>query len=310
MEKPYFSIVIPSYNASEVVVRCLESVIAQEYKSFEVIVVDDGSTDASVDIVLHWINSRNQHDCMTLLTKKNGGPASARNYGIERSTGTYVAFLDVDDSWSEDKLSISKNFIDELGYKPDIVTHDVFLKGEENLRHLRCGLNLTYEEFLTYGNTLITSATLVKRTKILEVGGFDESRELVGTEDYDLWLALFKAGASIEVIHRPLTLYYVVDDSLSQHYDRMIKNHMNVVLKHLKDSGFPESKRGMIEKASYVDTVSKIARRLHINGDFKQAGRYYRTAIRKSPLYVKLWILFIGNLLNLKMRKTVVADTK
>lgn len=107
---PYFSIVIPCYNKEDFIAETIHSVLEQDFNDYELIIVDDGSTDSSVNIINSFDDSR-----IKLLKKINGGVSSARNYGIKNATGKYIAFLDADDIWNLTHLSsayelIEKNF--------------------------------------------------------------------------------------------------------------------------------------------------------------------------------------------------------
>ncbi|MEE9614146.1 MAG: glycosyltransferase family A protein, partial [Thermodesulfobacteriota bacterium] len=105
------SVVVPVYNRPEYVREALTSVFGQTFKDYEVIVVDDGSTEDTKGALGEYLQGVNY------FYKKNGGAASARNYGIEKSTGEYVAFLDSDDLWEEDKLDVQVEF---LSRNPDV----------------------------------------------------------------------------------------------------------------------------------------------------------------------------------------------
>lgn len=96
---PLFSVIIPLYNKELYIIATLRSVLAQSYQDFEVIIIDDGSTDNSLNIVLPYRSSR-----VKIYTKENGGASSARNYGITRARAKYIAFLDADDTWAADYL--------------------------------------------------------------------------------------------------------------------------------------------------------------------------------------------------------------
>ncbi len=93
------SVILPVYNGEQFVARAIESVLNQTYKELELIVVDDGSSDNSLDVVQSYADSR-----LKVLTKENGGPASARNFGIQHCSGEYVALIDQDDLWYPKKL--------------------------------------------------------------------------------------------------------------------------------------------------------------------------------------------------------------
>ena len=94
MKKPVFSIIIPVYNVEKYVKRCIESVINQDFEDYEIILVNDGSTDSSLEICKQYTN--NSH--VTIISKENEGPSSARNCGMQCSCGKYIVFLDSDDS--------------------------------------------------------------------------------------------------------------------------------------------------------------------------------------------------------------------
>ena len=102
MNKPLLSVIIPVYNAGDKINRCVESILNQPFKDFELILVDDGSTD---DSLLRCNQFANQHENIRCFHKSNGGPSSARNLGLEKVNGEWVSFIDSDDSIGEDWYS-------------------------------------------------------------------------------------------------------------------------------------------------------------------------------------------------------------
>lgn len=188
------SVVIPLYNKEKSITTTLESVLAQSYTDYEVIVVDDGSTDNSVSVVESIISSF-QHSNIQLFSKPNGGVSSARNFGIEKSRGEYVAFLDGDDVWDKDFLKSMAELIDEYpgksiyglgceqikrGEKP--VLKDNYYRGES-------GWNYATMAFTG-------SSACVNKKDAIEVGLFDI--RMTQGEDLDMWwrLMLLHGGAS------------------------------------------------------------------------------------------------------------------
>ena len=105
---PFFSVIVPMYNSKKYIAECLESIIRQSEKDYEIIVVDDGSTDDSYQIASDY---REKFDNIVLLHKPNGGVASARNYGIREATGQYIVFLDSDDVMVESGLRTASTLL-------------------------------------------------------------------------------------------------------------------------------------------------------------------------------------------------------
>ena len=110
-----FSVVIPCYNASKWIDKALTSLESQNYKPLDVIVVDDGSTDDSVEVVNNY-KQRSSLDIL-VLSQKNAGPAAARNLGVSQSKGDYIAFLDADDHWDTDKIATDASYLAKSNYK-------------------------------------------------------------------------------------------------------------------------------------------------------------------------------------------------
>ena len=219
---PLASVVIPTYNTAEYISEAIESVLAQTYKDFEIIVVDDGSTDNTYEVIkqchannmgdveLIEITNPLQQTQQTHLTKliyiyqQNGGRANARNTGIKAARGKYVAFLDSDDMWTPGKLekqidimesndNIDFLFGDKQRFSDDgkIITTSMAKKQgfDENFFGDPLYVRDAYRKLLQ-GNFIPTGTVMVKRESFERTGLFDES---VYVEDYEFWLrvALF-----------------------------------------------------------------------------------------------------------------------
>lgn len=129
---PLISVIIPLYNKEKVVLKTLQSIVQQSYNDFEVVIVNDGSTDQSVKIISDFLINNNNLSHVSnirLIHKSNGGVASARNRGIEDAKGQYIAFLDADDEWMPDFLT----YINELIVKYPIWMFLVHCMPIENL---------------------------------------------------------------------------------------------------------------------------------------------------------------------------------
>jgi len=199
------SVVIPTYNRARDLKRALNSVVAQTFSDWEVLVVDNHSNDNTDDLVKSFSDPR-----MSLLKIHNEGViAASRNLGIEHSQGEYIAFLDSDDWWLPKKLESSLKY---LGKGADIVYHDMYVvtrAGQKRFWRKDRARDLTspvFEDLICNGNALKNSSVVVRRKLLKEIGGLAEDDALVAMEDYDAWL---RAGKVTEKFKRiPETLGY------------------------------------------------------------------------------------------------------
>jgi glycosyltransferase involved in cell wall biosynthesis len=183
---PRVSVVIPTHNRAEYIQQALDSVFAQSYSDYEVIVVDDGSTDGSAALLKPLV----ERGAIRYEQQTQSGVSAARNRGIALALGEYVAFLDSDDLWLPDKLAKQVTLLEglpELGF-----VHCLFEKFDE-ARGVELGLRDTsayrgqiYPQLLMEWNTLMATPCMLMRKDVLdEVGGYDEAMRW--GEDLDLW---------------------------------------------------------------------------------------------------------------------------
>ncbi len=176
------TIVIPTYNRYGLLKVAIDSVLDQSYRDFELIVIDDGSTDDTHALV------RSYGDSLVYLKQENQGPSAARNRGIEESRGSLVAFLDSDDRWHPDKLLIQIEAMEEEpGY---LISHtgEVWYRNGELLRQKKKHQKLPgyiFERSLSM--CMVSMSTVIARRELFDhIGCFDE--KLPCCEDYDFWL--------------------------------------------------------------------------------------------------------------------------
>lgn len=192
------SVIVPTFNAGKFIRETIESVLNQTYTNFEILVVDDGSNDNTISI-LNKLKSKDKR-IEYYVIEHSGRPAVPRNFGIEKSNGEFVAFLDADDIWVKDKLEkqISEfekhpNYI--FLYSMSVTFGDVnlFSPNYEVLPLLHKAVK-TKNDLLDIGNTITCSSVLVKKEALQKVSGFDEDIKLKAIEDYDLWIRLSELG--------------------------------------------------------------------------------------------------------------------
>ena len=218
-DSPLVSIVIPMYNAERYILETIESVIAQTYKKWELLVVDDCSTDNSRSLV----KGMSEKDSRIKLINSDfsfGGPAKPRNIGIEHSQGKYIAFLDSDDIWLEDKLDIQIIIMEKQGYN---FTSTNILNVDESLHsmHKSYLLSRFLRKFSRKNsscdlmkNSFIATSSVIVEKKVMS--DFSEEKDSISVEDLCLWLTLFnREDIKYKYIQKKLLKYRVLDTSIS-----------------------------------------------------------------------------------------------
>lgn len=186
---PKVSVIIPTFNRADYLPAAINSVLCQTYTDFEIIVADDGSTDGTERVIGEQFGDR-----LVYLSKPNAGPASARNLGISAARGEYIAFLDSDDLWLPEKLAVQTKFMDEhpdtgLSFTWALTFGESVAGGHHDLDLLAFRGEPSLRLLLTH-NFIPNLTVMVRRQCLAGTGNFDESRELIGREDYELWLRI------------------------------------------------------------------------------------------------------------------------
>ena len=214
---PRVSVVIPTYNRGELLCETIDSVLAQTYHDFEIIVVDDGSTDNTAQLL-----SRYQDDVrLVYRAHKNSGVAATRNYGIRLARGEFLAFLDSDDRWLPQKLERQVQFADahpEYGLIATEISNfnkrGVVVETKNKAAAYRIKNGHVVEELL-FGNWIQTSTVLARRECVQAVGGFDEEVGQFG-EDWLTWMRI-ASRSPIYFLPEPLVEYRIHEESLTSH---------------------------------------------------------------------------------------------
>jgi glycosyltransferase involved in cell wall biosynthesis len=277
---PAVSVVIPAYNAASFIGGTLECVAAQTFKDLEAVVVDDGSTDgtaAAARAAFARLGLRG-----SVHEQENKKIAGARNAAIARSSAPLVAFLDADDSWRPEKLErVLAVFAEDPAV--DLVCHDETVSRDGKVvREARYGraLDGLYERLLFEGNAVSTSATVVRRAKLEQVGGFRENPAFDTVEDYDLWMRLAKV-ARFRFLHEILGDYRLAEGSASSRAVYHRDNLVSLLQDHFAALPLRDPARERRRLAS-VDRAA--ARALLERGDAKAASGYAWSALRAAPL--------------------------
>jgi glycosyltransferase involved in cell wall biosynthesis len=282
---PRVSVIIPAYNAARTIGTALASVRAQSYIDYEVIVVDDGSTDGTRDALEPWLDS------ITYIYQPNGGPARARNTGIARASGSLIAFLDADDAWLPEKLTLQVEYF-RLFPETGLVHSAAFIASSDAVaaqrttdvdfpfappRQLFCDVFETEVE-------IHTLTVMVSRAALDAAGGFDERRE-VHVEDWDLWLRI-AARFPIGYLRRPLALRRP-GGGMSAALERTFAGQQIVLAKALPVYRAECQARGVEASTNALRPWHRCAAELGYayleRNDLKAARRAFRQALRYAP---------------------------
>lgn len=225
---PLVSIVIPTYNHAPMLQRALATVVEQTYQNWNAIVVNNFSTDNTLEVVTAFNDPRIQ--CVNF--RNNGVIGASRNEGIALATGKYVAFLDSDDTWFTTKL---EQCVEILESGSDLVCHAEYWideSGKSRLVAYGPSEAATHHNLIYKGNRISTSATVVRTALLKEVHGFDVAPELISTEDYDLWIRLAAKSDKFAFISEPLGEYHRHDNNVSANIEKHLAAELALLEKH------------------------------------------------------------------------------
>ena len=261
------SIIMPTYNQAEYINAAIDSVLAQSYPKFELIIIDNSSTDSTCAVVQSYNDPRIKY----LKFDNKGVIAAARNYGVNHSKGSILSFLDSDDIWLPEMLNTQLNLLcDEFSlvsssFEPigntSICRHHLNYIGEKNVKHF------DYEDIIN-GNPIMTSSVILYKSNFESVGGFDESLEFRFIEDWELWLRL--AVHKKVLINGAKLLQYRISYKADRDLRDVKIRTLLIIKKHLELNYINESTYKSAQGSCYVD-IGKA----HLDVNDRNGVNYY-----------------------------------
>lgn len=273
---PKISIIIPTFNRCETLKRAVASVFEQTFTDFEVIIVDDGSTDQTPV----YCSSIDNPQVICRRFEKNLGGNTARNEGVAHSSGELLAFLDDDDCWLPGKLEkqleeMRTGAVDLCYTAKNVIYQNATSKRYSYLRPRYKNLHKSIMRDNFIGST---STIIIKKRVLEEVGGFDPN--LPGLQDYDVYIRLIRKGYRIKGLPEPLVDYHVVDEkrSISCSLDDFSRASQYLIEKYHDDPYLHLLKRGL-----RVITMKRLIKSRHFLLDSVQLlfKRVMRTITKK-----------------------------
>jgi glycosyltransferase involved in cell wall biosynthesis len=297
LKAPLVSVIIPAYNASAFVSKAIESVLQQTYHPVDIAVVDDGSTDGTMDTLLSFGNH------IAIFRQENKGPAAARNLALATARGQYFMFLDADDSILPQKLSRQVEILERspaIGWTycdieyVNVEGQRLYLASERFAYSNRTSLNGILFSALLRGNFIPVHAPLIRRDDLFAVAPFDEDKRLIGVEDWDLLLRLSHRCSAIYV---PEVLARCVVHPGSLSADPQAREHRRFYLLDKAINNYDRDIRalGLTGLKVIADTHNWYAYQHLEAGRWKEAVRRLLHSLATYPFQRRApWALLLG----------------
>lgn len=207
MQEKLVSIIMPVYNSEKYIEDAVNSILKQTYNNWELIIVNDCSTDNSSKIINRFCENDSRIKVYHL--EKNVGVSRARNYGIENSNGEYIAFLDSDDFWDEKKLKLQINFMLENNYDFTYTSYTLIDQNGKKIKDIFVAEDVNYFQLLK-GNIITCSTVILNKKRIGDI-----RMPQIKHEDYATWLNISKNGFNAYGVKEPLVYYRKQDNSIT-----------------------------------------------------------------------------------------------
>jgi glycosyltransferase involved in cell wall biosynthesis len=296
------SVIVPVFNREKLVGATIESILAQSYPRVEIVAVNDGSTDNSLKVLRAY--SEKHPDRIVVVDQQNTGQSRARNHGILRARGEFIAFLDSDDTWHEDKLSMQMPLFREDVGLVFCGIHEVDEHGRV-LQTILCDPKMRGNVYhhLLIRNRMTGGTVVVTRKAIDRVGCFEESFK--AAENWDLWIRIAKEF-SVDFVNEPLVNYLRHPGNLSCDNDRMIQAAWTILQKHIPQGTARDELRDTYQLA-YAHYYYNLAVRHIAVGDYRQARKTLFECWKYSLFYRDSAIRMIRILLGRRSNRLLSA---
>ena len=272
MTSPTFSVVIPAFNAARTLPTTIDSVLKQTFADFEVVIVDDGSSDETVRVALRIAA---QDDRIRVLSQPNGGVSSARNFGAELSTGEFLAFLDADDQWTDEKLErhhalhLADPMLDASFGQVQFCADEegAMTQGRTSSRVPHGYLDIA--DVVTENPVCTASNFVINRETFEQLGGFAPSMRYA--EDQEILAQLLSDGGTLRGIETPLVRYRLSEEGLSCDFEAMLQGWRSFAVQWLSEEDLAQA------EASYCRYLTRRA--LRSGADISVARSFARRGL-------------------------------
>lgn len=274
------SVIVPVYNRAHYVAETIESILAQTYKNIELILINDGSTDSSLIVLQEY--QRRHPDKVVIVDQENQGQIAARNNGIKKAKGEFIAFLDSDDLWYPEKLELQLPYL-----KNDVaLVYSAIENIDQNgtvLNQEYCDESLVSDMYaaLLVQNRMTGGSVVVTKRALDDVGLFDP--EFKAAENWDLWLRICRKYRAA-LVNKVLVKYRIHPGNMSANHQLMLEAKEKILHKH----GSPEPKDLLLLKAltlAKADLAYRYGLYYASTGDYVKARQSFRSSQCFAPGY-------------------------
>ena len=274
---------MPTFNQANFISNSILSVLCQTEKNFELIIIDNYSSDKTSEVVRSFSDKR-----IKLFNFKNNGIiAASRNFGIKKSRGQFIAFLDSDDIWYPEKLEVCNKYIKKgynflshnVSFKEKLIKDDkIRYKGEFNLNTL-----------LFKGNFIVTSSVVIEKTLLNSLDCFSTRKEIVNSEDFDLWLRAltYENGFMIPQLLGENNMH---EFNASKDIDKSFNSAKNVLSSFLKNDSIKRKKSLSFLYYSFAMAYFRIKKN-------RMAILYFKNSLKYNQYYIRSYLLILLTLI-------------
>lgn len=301
MPQALVSIIIPVYNGEKYVSEAIKSALAQTYKNIELLLINDGSTDSSADVIRPYLNDNR----IVYIEQQNAGVASARNTAIGVAKGKYIGFLDQDDLWHKNKLEEQVAILENDENIALIHSKQDFIDSQGNKINFNWIIGGTGDCFadIFIKNKIAVLTVLIRKTILDKIGLFNE--RLSGADDYEMWLRV-TLRYPIKYIDIPLATYRFHDNNISKNSFKMTileLNTINSIISNYPDI-FKKITKNTIRNRLYLLNTQLGEWYSWHDKNFHQARKHFGIAIINNPFNLTTYPLFFNCFLSKQQRKT------
>ena len=297
---PTVSVVIATYNYGRFLSEAIDSVLAQTFKDFEVIVVDDGSTDNTSEVILIYLSRHNFH----YIKKENGGQASAKNRGIDESKGEFIAFLDADDVWFPTKLERQMPLFSDprvgVVYSKRVL---IDLYGNERpFEHPKLYRGPVLDQIFI-NNFVCFSSAIVKRQCFEKVGKFDESLPM--SIDYDLWLRM-ALHYHFDYVDAHLVMYRVGHGQMSDQLEKRFYYAWRIASRFIEENKRRKNLAWWVIPHKKAYRFYNMGYHYSVGGKRTEALKCYSLSFLHNPFYLPTWKGLLKMLIGYGIGKVII----